>query len=456
MKLKALGAAVLGVSLLLSAGGCGITNLSKDDMLRPPKTMGDEAEIEQLIASSSKGGYTLKYPKSGSHRNAVTMHDIDGDGVNEAIAFFRDRDKDGSTGVHIMVMYERDGKWALSGDLTTETTDVDCLDFSDVNYDGTQEILVGYSTYTAGVNFLSVYTYQNGKTGTIESGQNYSSFYCGNLDGKSKVITLSLFNNENEAKATMLEYDPQRNALYAQTSVAMDGNVASYKNVVFSDLGNGANGLVVDGFLTSGEMVTQIIYYDPSDNVLANPLYRDHAQNVTQRKQEVLSADINNDGKVAIPTVSALPFSTKSGSPAAADQLVWNSFHVETAELQPVQRTVVNYDYSYTIKIPDTWQEGSFTALPEENNAVLAFCEWNGDGPGVRLFDIKVFATADWDQKKGTEAYQLISKDSRYAYAFINHHPGGTMTLENDAIKSAFSLLNKSTGSTGNISKPNP
>lgn len=445
MKLKALCAAVLGVSLLLPSAGCSIADLSKENMLRPPKTMGDEAEIEQLIASNSKGGYTLKYPKSGSHRSAVVMHDLDGDGVDEAIAFFRDRDKEGSTGVHILVMYEQDGKWTASDNIITETTDVDCVDFADVNNGGSQEILVGYSTYTAGVNFLAVYTYHDGKTETIESGQNYSAFYCGNFDGSgsNKVLTLSLFNAENEANATLLEYDSQRNALYAQASVAMDGNVASYKNAVLSDLGNGTNGLVVDGLLTGGEMVTQIIYYSPAEALLRNPLYREHGQNPTQRKAEVLSADIGNDGKYEIPTVSALPFSTKSGSPAAAEQVVWNTFHIEAEELQPVQRTVANYDYAYTIHIPDTWQEGSFTALLSEDSSLLAFCEWNGDGPGVKLFDVRVFATADWDSGKDTDGFQLLQKDSRNAYAFVNYHPGGSMTVEDSAIKSAFAPLGK-------------
>ena len=58
MKLR-LPAAVLGACMLFSAGGCSFLELSLDDALRPPKTMGNEAKIEKLISDSAKGGYTL-------------------------------------------------------------------------------------------------------------------------------------------------------------------------------------------------------------------------------------------------------------------------------------------------------------------------------------------------------------------------------------------------------------
>ena len=266
MKARSVITALLGAALLCSAGGCSITDLSREEMLRPPKTIGDEAEIEKLISNTAKGGYTLKYPKSGSYRSAIVMHDLNSDGIDEAIAFFRD--KDGAAGVHMLVMSEEDGKWQTSGDFVTETSDVDCVDFSDINGNGTQEILVGYATYTLGMNFLSAYNFDKGKTYAIESGQTYSAFYCGNLDGsgKNEVMTLSLFSTENEAKATLLEYDEERTRLAAKAEAPMDPSIVSYKNVAFSDLNDNTKGLTIDGALSNGELNTQLIYYDRQQN----------------------------------------------------------------------------------------------------------------------------------------------------------------------------------------------
>ena len=45
--------------------------------------MGDEAEIEKLISKTAGSNYTLKYPKSGSYRSAISMNDLNGNGVDD-------------------------------------------------------------------------------------------------------------------------------------------------------------------------------------------------------------------------------------------------------------------------------------------------------------------------------------------------------------------------------------
>ena len=442
MKLKSVISAVLGAVLLCGASGCSIANISKEDMLRPPKTIGNEAEIEKLIAKSAPDGYTLKYPKSGSNRSAITMHDLDGDDKDEAIVFFRE--KNSSTGIRMLVMYEKDdGQWETAGDYVTETTDVDCLDFADITGVGSQEILVGYATYTAGVNFLSVYTFTNGVTETIEAGQNYSSFYCGALDGSgiSNVITLTLFTAENDAKATLLEYDSSHSALTAKASVAMDANIVSFRSAAFSELSDSIKGLVIDGNLANGEMNTQVIYYNKQLNVLRNPLYKEKEDNPTQRGSEVLSADIDNDMKYEIPTVSALPFDQSSGAFASASQVIWNKFSAQKEQLLPCQRTVANLQFRYMIKIPESWKTGSFTAILNQTGTMMSVCEWNSLAVGERLFDIMVFKVSDWDHGKSSDQYTLIYKDNRYAYAFLNYHTQSSLAMSDNEIKTAFSLL---------------
>ena len=143
MKLR-VPAAILGACMLLSANGCSFLELGLDDALRPPKTMGDEAEIEKLISESAKGSYILKYPKNGNYRSAIITQDLDGDDTAEAIAFFRGKDE--ATRLHMLVMYETDDGWKVSGDFVTETTDVDCVDFAKISDSGRLDILTGYTT----------------------------------------------------------------------------------------------------------------------------------------------------------------------------------------------------------------------------------------------------------------------------------------------------------------------
>ena len=125
MKIKKLISALVLGSMLVGLSGCNITDFSAENLLRPPKAVGDEAEIEQLIAKTADSGYTLKYPKNGKFRSAIIMTDLDGNDSNEAVAFFRNSVETSS--VHMLVMYSKDNSWEIASDNIFETTDIDSV-----------------------------------------------------------------------------------------------------------------------------------------------------------------------------------------------------------------------------------------------------------------------------------------------------------------------------------------
>ena len=442
MKFK-LTAALLGAVVLVSAGGCNFMELSLEDALRPPKTMGDEAEIEQLISNSAKGGYTLKYPKNGNYRSAIIMRDLDGDKADEAIAFFHGKDE--TAKIHMLLMNEADGKWQIAGDYVTETTDVDCVDFSNITESPELEILVGYTTYTPNVNFLSCYTYSNGTTSTIQAGQSYSAFYCGSLDnsGKDGVMTLNLFTADNEAKATLLEYDKEKRMMFAKASVSMDPNVVKFRHVVFGELEDNVKGIVVDGAYASDELVTQAIYFNNDLAVLRNPLYRERYKNPTLRTVSVYSEDVDNDRIVDIPTVEKLPSAGVDSAVKITDKVTRNTFSPAGETLNRKNDYAINFDYGFLVKIPATWQSGTYTAAVE--NTSMKFYAWQDKKLGSELFEIRSFDAAAWDQGKDNDGYTVIYRDNRYAYAFRNETVADSpFYLTDNEIKTAFSVLNPS------------
>lgn len=442
MKIKnVLSAFLIAALIVVSAAGCDITDVGSESLLRPPKTMGDEAEIEQLISDTAKNSYTLKYPKSGSYRSAIIMSDLDGDGLDEAVAFYREGED--VARIHMLVMYSDENEWKLSSDNITETTDIDCVDFADVSGSDTLEILVGYSTYAQNINLLSCYSYSDGKTEEIKAGQKYSAFYCGdfNSDEKDEVMTLSLYTSENEASASMLEYNEDKKSFYSKALVAMDPNVIKFKNVVSSDIGGTTQGIFVDGEFATGEINTQIIYYNKELSLLRNPLYKEKTKNFTQRNCNIICADIDNDMSVDFPSVQKLPHSEKEPAETVADKITWNSFSAEDESFVPNCRMIANYNFGFTIKVPDSWLADSVTAINSTNDNSTAFYEWKQSALGDRLFEIKVFDTAEWEKGRDNDDYTLIYKDNRYAYAFINSETDSQYALTDDEIKKSFAIL---------------
>lgn len=444
MKLKAVISAVLiGILSVAALGGCDIPDIGTDNLLRPPKTMGDEAEIEQLIADTAKNNYTLKYPKNGNNRSAIIMYDLDGDKTDEAIAFYRSGDD--ITHIHMLVMFSEGDEWKLSSDNITETTDIDCVDFADINGNSTYEILVGYSTFTTNVNLLSCYSYSDGKTSEIYSRQSYSQFCCGdfNSDGDDEIIILLLYTTENEASASMLDYNEEQNALYEKATVPMDPNVVKYKSVAVSDFDSNTKGIVVDGSFASEELNTQIIYYNKELSLLRNPLHKEKTKSFTQRSSPVISTDADNDSMLEIPSVSKLPHSKSEAAETVADKIDWYSFSPENEITTLKCSMIANYNFSYTIKIPESWISNAVTAIYDNDNNSTEFYEWEKDELGSKLFEIKVFDVSEWDIGKSSDEYTLISRDERYAYTFKNNNTDSQYSLTDDEIKTAFSHFNE-------------
>ena len=436
---------IMIILFAFSFSGCNIVNLTTNNLLRPPKTMGDEAEIEQLIADTADDSYTLKYPKSGAYRSAIIRFDLNGDKSDEAIAFFRNSTDVAK--VHMLLMYSQGESWKISADYVTETTDIDCIEFADIDGNGSSEVLIGYTTYTPNTNRLACYSYNLGKTSEIKSGQSYSSFYCNdfNSDGKDEIISLLLFSTENEATASMLSYDKAKKILFSKSTVAMDPNVVRYKNVAITELDSTTKGIVIDGLFASEELNTQLIYYDKELSLLKNPLYNEKIKSQTQRSVSVLSTDINNDNSIEIPVVSKLSHSSNEPIETVANSVKWLGFSPKDEKTSTVCNSVINMEFSYIFKMPEIWNNKSITALYKTENNSTEFYLYNKEQLDDKLFELKVFEIADWDIGKGTDEYTLISKDEKYAYTFKKEAIKNELMLSDDEIKTAFMLITNST-----------
>lgn len=441
MKLKKVFAAFTVIAVSAALCGCNIADFGTDNLLRPPKTMGNEAAIEQLIADSTGNKYTLKYPKSGGNRSAITMTDLDNDGTNEAVAFCREGDD--TTRTHMLVMYSSNNEWKLSSDSITEASDVDCVDFADINGDGNLEIISGYSTYTTNINILSCHTYNAGVTDKIRVEQKYSSFACGdfNSDGNDEIITLLLYTTENEASAVMLDYSEEKDSLFPKANVSMDPNVVKFQSIIKSEY-DGIPAILIDGLFSDDEINTQLIYYNKELSLLRNPLYHDKTRSFTQRSLNIPPSDINGDGNPELPSVSKMPYPSTLTADKAADKIDWYSFSIKDETTAHAATMISDYSQDFTFTVPEGWQLDKVTAFYSADGNALEFYEWNKTQTGNKLFEIRAFEAAQWDVGKYADEYTLITKSAAKAYALKNEKTDSPLSLEDSEIKTAFSVMN--------------
>ena len=78
---------ILALMMLLS--GCSLPGGETGLMLTPPTmSLGREA-LTKAIKAAIGENYELVYPQEGSYRTGIISEDLTGDGVNEALCFYR-------------------------------------------------------------------------------------------------------------------------------------------------------------------------------------------------------------------------------------------------------------------------------------------------------------------------------------------------------------------------------
>ena len=83
--------------------------------------------------------------------------DINGDGTNEAFAFYSKTDGDVTT-MTVQLIRDQKGEWVDGGTQTIVASGVDMVQFCDLDDNGTSEILVGWQVYGTSEMQLAVYS----------------------------------------------------------------------------------------------------------------------------------------------------------------------------------------------------------------------------------------------------------------------------------------------------------
>ena len=134
--------------------GCSSQFLNGDrQLMRPPYPAGDERNIQEAL-TKSLGSFTMKYPKSGNYRSAIIRTDLTGDGKDDALVFYR---QDESKPISLAVLSQNGDDWELLSKKEGEGGEIDRILFGDVNCDGVNEVIVGWTIYSSGLNIISAY-----------------------------------------------------------------------------------------------------------------------------------------------------------------------------------------------------------------------------------------------------------------------------------------------------------
>lgn len=297
----------LCLSLLLA--GCNNFRLAAtiDDLVSPVSPSGDNAGVQNAVDEYCKSGYLIKIPSSGNYTTSFIFHDLDGDGIDEAVSFYEPTDDRGT--VSLAVLKKKDSKWSVVGNIRGEGTDVESVEFCDVNNDAIAEILVCWNVITKSTNSrLSVYEQTNGGEGYTLSqiGDSVSAnrFICADMneDGINEVMVFNLGSSAESPVAELYSFASGRAERIGRTKI--DSNIISFENIIYGSTEEGIS-VYADAVKSDGaSMVTEFIYWSDYYNSIVSPFYSYNSGRTAKTSRSCImnSKDIDGDSVVEIPT----------------------------------------------------------------------------------------------------------------------------------------------------------
>jgi len=442
---KRIAALLSAVAVMLCLSGCSFVEIDVDGRLRAPHSVGEQNAIqtalEQHIFAQEEGSslsYVMKYPKMGEYRSAYVMKDITGDGVQDALAFYSLQPEGAMT--HIALLVKRDGAWACVDDVEGLATEIERIQFGDLDGDGTPEIFAGYSMYNTRDRRLVMYTWS--EEHLVER---YTDTYTKMVIDKitdEKCDDLMLFRlRAKDERATATLFTMKNGEVTEQSTAQINGNILQFGEYALCDLNDGTRALFQECSKDNNATITELLLWDGQS--LTAPLY-DPAENITRvsaRESGLPATDINGDGIIEWP--QSFRMAGYELVPTENMELwmsMWVTWDPKIEEPALVTTNIVNPYDGYCIEIPREWF-GLVSADYNHETRRLTVRQVKDGAVSDELFHIVAYAAGEENPFKAEHNYLYLESTDKTRFE-LTYDRESEWELSMEKLNPLFSLYN--------------
>ena len=345
--------------LCLCLAGCSMPGeqVQVEELLRAPKLSGDYGDVQTALNDWLGESAQLKYPMQGDLLSPFLIHDLDGDGQQDAAVLYTTAQ---SSNVCVAILQKgSDGIWQVRQNAEGLADTVDSVGLAQLQPGDASQLVVGYVA-AQGDHYLAVYSYTDGELSTILE-QQYQQYLVEDITGGgSQDLILMSTLEDGGVQIELLTVDKEGS--FQQVAV-MGLSADRFSGCASVAAGVGADGrhyLVLDGWtgISGNNLASVLLYFDedtqqmvPADQISTEKLYTASLRNVPS----LVSQDLDGDGIVEIPTQPDEAGLLNMSQSRRMDFIVW---------------------MDYTSPHP----EKSFGLLDEETNCYIELpMEWEGN-----------------------------------------------------------------------------
>lgn len=433
-------AACMLALLALTACGCGQQlAFSPEELYRLPQLPAEYAALDSRINAVLADGAEYAAPATGTNLQPVQLVDLDGDGQEEAIAFFRNADDEKPLKIHVFTAEE--DTYAQMAVIEGSGTGISRIDYSDLDGDGFTELVVSWRVSTD-LQALAVYSLRDGEPRQLMD-TSYIRYTLVDLDRNDlwEVVVLRADQMGNGIAGYYGWADGELSLRsYARISMTM-AELSQKGSVRGGSLADGTPALFITGVEETGRAITDILTLRGGElnNIVLSATTGVSTEIVPFRS--LYPADINGDGVTEVPWPISL--SGWEDANEAYQRTDWRSYNPDgTSEL--VLSTYHDIEDGWYLRMPDTWRDQvlAVRGVNGDEATVTFYIRQNGPQAFLRITAI---TGSNRELKAARGGRFTISRRAEVIYTaeLLDANGAWAYGMTEDQVRSAFSLITR-------------
>ena len=429
--------------VVLTASGCGFKfSLSPEDLYSLPKLPAEYTELDNHIKQILEEGAEYAAPVSGSNIQPVQLVDLNGDGQEEAIAFFRNSADERPLKIYIFTA--KDQTYEQTAVIEGTGTGIYSVAYSDLDSDGQMELLVGWRVNTE-MQALSVYTLRTGEPEELVSGANYVKYAVTDLD-QDQMWELVVLRSDENGNGVADYYCWQERDFLVRTSARITSTMAELSQqgrIQEGTLQEGVPALFVTGVEESLWTITDILAVKNGE--LVNIMLSD----VTGVSTEIAPfcalypTDINGDNITEVPRPSSV-FPQKEAESDAYQRIDWQAYTGEGASTT-VLRTYHNTVDGWYLCLPDDWTDRVFFTRSASLGESTVTFTYREDGSRIFRDFLKITALTGSNREvsatRGSRVVLSRQAETIYTAELLEANASWAYGVSEDEVRELFRLI---------------
>lgn len=428
---------------LLVLSGCGSLPklaFSPQELYSLPELPAKYTALNGRINEILNSGAEYAPPTAGTNIQSVQLVDLDGDGWEEAVAFFRNPDDERP--LKIYVFTGKEDTYEQSALIEGSGTAIYSIDYQDLDGDGCKELAVGWKA-AAELQMLEVCALQFGEVETLLQ-TNYVRYMIQDLDQdqKQELVVLRA-DEEGDGIADYYHWEDDGRTLAGQSSARLSVTMSELSQrgrMTKGTLQDGMPALFVTGVTEDLSAVTDILALrngELSNLVLSGST---GVSNIVYPYCALYPTDINNDGLTEVPCPAQLPSLQED---AASQRIDWQVYG-ENGDGQIVLRTYHCVEDGWYLQLPETWTDAVYISRTSSSDeAVVTFyIRESGKEPAPFLRIAAVTGTnREIKAVRGNRFLLSRQPDTLYTAELLEANDAWQYGVTADEVRAAFSLI---------------